>query len=219
MYSNNKKILAFLVLITIIVVCLLGIILLGGIENTKSTNEIIDKIVEESSWPIEDVPIFYHEGMEIEKDKSGIWYISVDSGVMYQDVRNYLIKLYEEGFEANKKTGSQNPKLLRTSLSENSGYNLFWQGDKLEEYTIRTYWAKDGAVDEFNVPYGYNFKLILNKNIRTNELSGDVDNLDIKESDGDIVVEDEGIDEISGEVSEDMTMIDNSGEILEDIIQ
>lgn len=211
MNSKSKKILAGLILMTVIIVCLLGIILLKRIESNKNTNDIITQIVEETNWPIDSVPIFYHDGISVETPAEGNWSISFDSGIDYQELREYLLELEAEDFLPDKSTGSQNPRLLYTSLSENAAKDIYWQGNK-EEYIIRVFWALEGAVDEFNIPYSYNFDLILTKKLEDSkaEISSD----DTKQN------YENDFKNISGDISGDISRYisgDSSGDISNDI--
>ncbi|MBQ8299394.1 MAG: hypothetical protein IJX99_05980 [Clostridia bacterium] len=209
MNSKGKKILVVLVLIIIIVVCLLGIILLKKIESNESINDIIAQIVEETNWPIEDVPIFYHNDVIVEKPSEGNWSISFDSGIDYQELREYLLELEDEDFSPDKSTGSQSPRLLYTSLGENSAKDIYWQGNK-ESYTIRVHWALEGATDEFNVPYSYNFDLNLTKKIEDSKM--EIPSDDTKQTDENDFVELSG--DISGDISGDVSgdVLDNTSE-------
>ncbi len=206
MNSKNKKILVGLILIVIVIICMLGIILLKSSESTKNINAEINKIVEETNWPIDSVPIFYHDGIIVETPTEGNWSISFDSGIDYQELRKYLLELEDEDFSPDKSTGSKSPRLLYTSLSENGAKDIYWQGNK-DDYTIRVYWALEGAVDKFNIPYSYNFNLILTKKIENNIAEISKDN-EMKEE----------IENISGDLSGDLSgdeLLEVSGDTIE----
>ena len=115
-----------------------------------------------------------------------------------------------------------NPNRLIPASSAESVTEVSWIGQK-DNYTINVLWAKDGAVDEFGVEYGFNLDINLfidpgnidfSKQDDSELNSGELENVEIEENlDSGEEISGDVVDIISGELeTTDEVLNDISGE-------
>lgn len=159
MNSEKKKVIIFEVLLFVVFVIIVLLLFIISIKNANAKTSIIQEIVENTSWPIEEVPMIANKNVTIEIDSEirneGI----AKSGVSYEEFRAYLVELYEQGYKPVEDFfDSQNPNFLVTSLDGTEVTAISWMGEN-EEYQVNVSWAELGAISTTGEPYDYNFKV------------------------------------------------------------
>lgn len=158
MHLKRLKIIFFLLIIVII--CFIGIIFLTGERNVEIEDQIFENAIRGTMWPSGDIPLISKEGLKVEDFGEYTCQASIASGVTYEEFREYLIELYEIGFKPVSEFGSQNPKRLVNSIEDTDITELTWIAE-MGNYSVTVLWAKEGAVNEFDIPYEYNFDMNL----------------------------------------------------------
>lgn len=202
--DNIRKAQLFLILVAVVVVCITIILLLNSISIKQNENVMIEDALKSSAiWP-NDVPILAKAGLVITDYGDNLTEETIDSGVTYSEFREYLIKLYKSGFEPDTNFDSSDPRRLNSSLDGLGISSVIWVGNK-GDYNIAVYWAEEGAVNSYGMPYYYNFMATLTINSNDNisneniqqQASGDIESEDINRISGDTVSGD--IEQISGD--------------------
>lgn len=190
--DNIKKAQLFLILVIIIILIALICILRSNAYSKRSSELIIEEALKSSSvWPIDEIPLIGKKGLTIVDFSETSSVASIPSGVTYEELREYLIKLFSLGFLPDKNTDSDNPKYLISSLKDTEIDSLTWFANK-DKYSIFVNWAEDGK------GYNYNFEISLNILDDTDTNDDISTNGDINKS-GDVNIS--GDSNISGDVN------------------
>ena len=190
-----KKLKIILFLLVVVIICFIGIIFISSKRNLQSSNSIFAKAVEGTKWPSGDIPLISKEGLYVEDFGEYTCQATIDSGVTYEEFRKYLIELYELGFRSTEEYGTENPNRLVESVIGTGITELTWIAEK-DNYFITVLWAQEGAVNEFDIPYEYNFDMNLFINPSDSLLnSNNTENNDDRET----FYEDFGNETVSGE--------------------
>lgn len=152
------KLLGFLLIFVFFLILALNILYL--VRDKMAKNEIITSTIDGKNWPIDDVPILAKDGINISGDLENMYNVSCENEVTYGELRDYLIELYNAGFEPVKELGCENPNNLKTSIEAVKLKELLWIGEK-NNYTVNILWAQKGAKNEYDEVYKYNFEMTL----------------------------------------------------------
>ena len=163
---NKKKLVAVFFLLIIVVVSFISLRVLNNMKRKIEVNETILKAVENTNWPVNDVPLISKGNLVVSNLGEYNCEAKITSGVSYDEVRKYLIKLYDIGFEPYEDLGSMNPNRLIPASSAESIKELSWIGQK-DNYTINVLWAKEGATDDFGLEYTFNLEINLFINVES----------------------------------------------------
>lgn len=194
---NKGKLRAVFFLLVIVVIAFIGIRVLNGMKKKVDVNDTILKAVENTNWPVEDVPLISKDNLVVNNLGEYNCEARVSSGVTYEELRKYLIKLYDVGFKPYEDMGSVNPNRMISASSAEDINEVSWMGQK-DNYTINVLWAKDGAVDDFGIEFGFNLDI----NLFINPGNTDSSMLDEnKLNNQDLEVIEENIDSVELEVS------------------
>ena len=159
--NTNKKyfkiIGALLIFVFILVILIMALL---SAQNNISKNEIITSVLEDTNWPINDVPMIVKNGISVSGDLTNIYDVSCSDEVTYPEIRSYLIELYNSGFKPVEAFGCQNPNNLKTSIDDAKQKELLWIAEK-DNYTVSILWAQKGALNELGTEYEYNFEMNL----------------------------------------------------------
>ena len=194
---NKGKLRAVFFLLVIVVIAFIGIRVLNGMKKKVDVNDTILKAVENTNWPVEDVPLISKDNLVVNNLGEYNCEARVSSGGTYEELRKYLIKLYDVGFKPYEDMGSVNPNRMISASSAEDINEVSWMGQK-DNYTINVLWAKDGAVDDFGIEFGFNLDI----NLFINPGNTDSSMLDEnKLNNQDLEVIEENIDSVELEVS------------------
>lgn len=184
-----KRVKIILALIIIIAIACVAIVIVNSkrVDLEKRTI-ILEKTNNGASWPINEVSIPARKDLVVRKVDDQLSQMELTKEVNYDDFREYVILLYEDGFEPITELGSQNPRNLRTSIDTLENKQISWYGQK-DNYQIEVNWAAKGEVDGNGQPYDYYLQVFLyDKTIDMNaELSGESLIEDI-ESSGEVTI-------------------------------
>ena len=199
---NKGKLKAIFFLLIIVIIAFIGIRALNDMKKRIDINDTILKAVENTNWPVNDVPLISKENMVVNNLGEYNCEVNIPSGVTYDELRKYLIKLYDVGFIPYEELGSLDPNKMVPTSSAESVTEVSWIGQK-DNYTINVLWAKDGAVDEFGIEYGFNLNINLFINPGNTDFSKqddiEIDNQNIESLEEN---NNSGELEVSGDVSE-----------------
>ena len=152
------KLLGFLIILIFFLILTLNLLYL--VRGRVARNSIINSTIDGKNWPIEDVPILVKDGINISGDLKNMYNVNCENEVTYDELRSYLIELYNAGFEPVKEFGCQNPNNLKTSIEGVKLKEILWIGEK-DNYTVNILWAQKGAKNEYDEEYNYNFEMTL----------------------------------------------------------
>lgn len=152
------KLLGFLIILVFFLILTLNLLYL--MRGKVARNSIINSTIDGKNWPIEDVPILVKDGINISGDLKNMYNVNYENEVTYDELRSYLIQLYNAGFEPVKEFGCQNPNNLKTSIEGVKLKEILWIGEK-DNYTVNILWAQKGAKNEYDEEYNYNFEMTL----------------------------------------------------------
>ncbi len=152
------KLLGFLIILVFFLILTLNLLYL--VRGRVARNSIINSTIDGKNWPIEDVPILVKDGINISGDLKNMYNVNCENEVTYDELRSYLIQLYNAGFEPVKEFGCQNPNNLKTSIEGVKLKEILWIGEK-DNYTVNILWAQRGAKNEYDEEYNYNFEMTL----------------------------------------------------------
>lgn len=152
------KLLGILLIFLFIVLLVLNA--LYRIRNNVIRNDMINSAIDGTNWPIEDVPVLLKDGVSVSGDLKNIFNVRCENEVTYNELRNYLIELYNSGFKPVTEFGCQNPNTLKTSIDNVNLKELLWIAEK-GNYTVNILWAQKGATNELGNVYDYNFEMTL----------------------------------------------------------
>ena len=138
--NKNKQIIFFLSIVIVISCTLLGVILFKKVQMNLELSAKVEESIIETGWP-EEVPIIKSDSINITKQDEGSWSITINKPVSYDDFRNYLLDLYDEGFKPISEMGAKSPKLLAMVEPQEEGFVLVWAG-RSSEYTVEAFWKK-----------------------------------------------------------------------------
>lgn len=155
-----RKLKVILILLIVVIISLLSILVLLSQKQNSEYMQLATKAVEGTKWPLEEVPLLVKEGITVKDLGEYTCQANVESGVTYEEVREYLIELYDDGFDPNSDYGSDNPKRLISSIEGTDITEITWIAQK-DNYYVTVLWALEGAVNESNIPYEYNFDMNL----------------------------------------------------------
>ncbi|MBQ9280559.1 MAG: hypothetical protein IJ215_05935 [Clostridia bacterium] len=225
---DKKRLKLIFVLLIIVVVAFIALRILKAKRNSFNVDSLVTSAVEGTNWPINDVPLIAKEGLIVEDVGEYNCQASISSGVSYDEVRKYLIQLYNLGFNPYEEFGSLNPNRLVPAGSAQSLNEVSWMGQK-DNYTISVLWARENSTDEFGIAYEFNLDVNLfidpgnlSTDNTTNEnenqainfgdlVSGEEDSLKEESTSGETEISSETI--ISGEtqtLDEDLLSGDNT---------
>lgn len=152
------KLLGILLIFLFIVLLVLNA--LYRIRNNAIKNDMINSVIDGTNWPIEEVPVLLKDGVSVSGDLKNIFNVRCENEVTYDELRNYLIELYNSGFKPVTEFGCQNPNTLKTSIDNVNLKELLWIAEK-GNYTVNILWAQKGATNELGNVYDYNFEMTL----------------------------------------------------------
>ena len=157
---TQKRLKVILVLIFVAIIAILGIYILSVMKRASTKSSIISSVIEGTKWPIKDVPLLAKEGMKVEDDGDYNCQVTISSGVTYEDLREYLIELYQKGFRPYEEYGSLDPNRLVVGSGASEINNLVWMGEK-ENYVVNVIWAREGVTDDSGLEFPFNFDMNL----------------------------------------------------------
>ena len=161
MEKLDKKYVKLLgILLIFLFIVLLVLNALYRIRNNVIRNDMINSAIDGTNWPIEDVPVLLKDGVSVSGDLKNIFNVRWENEVTYNELRNYLIELYNSGFKPVTEFGCQNPNTLKTSIDNVNLKELLWIAEK-GNYTVNILWAQKGATNELGNVYDYNFEMTL----------------------------------------------------------
>ncbi len=156
--KKHVKLLGILLIFLFIVLLVLNA--LYRIRNNAIKNDMINSVIDGTNWPIEEVPVLLKDGVSVSGDLKNIFNVRCENEVTYDELRNYLIELYNSGFKPVTEFGCQNPNTLKTSIDNVNLKELLWIAEK-GNYTVNILWAQKGATNELGNVYDYNFEMTL----------------------------------------------------------
>lgn len=156
--KKHVKLLGILLIFLFIVLLVLNA--LYRIRNNAIKNDMINSVIDGTNWPIEEVPVLLKDGVSVSGDLKNIFNVRCENEVTYDELRNYLIELYNSGFKPVTEFGCQNPNTLKTSIDNVNLKELLWIAEK-GNYTVNILWAQKGATNELGNAYDYNFEMTL----------------------------------------------------------
>lgn len=156
--KKHVKLLGILLIFLFIVLLVLNA--LYRIRNNAIKNDMINSVIDGTNWPIEEVPVLLKDGVSVSGDLKNIFNVRCENEVTYDELRNYLIELYNSGFKPVTEFGCQNPNTLKTSIDNVNLKELLWIAEKCN-YTVNILWAQKGATNELGNVYDYNFEMTL----------------------------------------------------------
>lgn len=170
--KKHVKLLGILLIFLFIVLLVLNA--LYRIRNNAIKNDMINSVIDGTNWPIEEVPVLLKDGVSVSGDLKNIFNVRCENEVTYDELRNYLIELYNSGFKPVTEFGCQNPNTLKTSIDNVNLKELLWIAEK-GNYTVNILWAQKGATNELGNVYDYNFEMTLFVNSNNYEYIPDDD--------------------------------------------
>lgn len=156
--KKHVKLLGILLIFLFIILLVLNA--LYRIRNNAIKNDMINSVIDGTNWPIEEVPVLLKDGVSVSGDLKNIFNVRCENEVTYDELRNYLIELYNSGFKPVTEFGCQNPNTLKTSIDNVNLKELLWIAEK-GNYTVNILWAQKGATNELGNVYDYNFEMTL----------------------------------------------------------
>ena len=157
---SKRRLAVIFVLLAIVVISILGISILRNKRDAFIRQQLIQEAVEGTNWPIEDVPLIGKKGLTVANFGDYTCEATIPSGVSYEDIRKYLIQLYHIGFRPDSDYGSENPNYLNSARNATHINEITWIAQK-DNYYVTVLWGREGALDEFELPYEYNFDVNL----------------------------------------------------------
>lgn len=149
--SNKRMLVVGGVLLTIVIVCVL-ILANVYIDESRRIPEEQMALIEESAWPIQEVPILYRPNIEMTKFSSEVQIQEIPKGVTFPEFVDYLYELCDAGFEANEFYGCKHPSMLSSSINPETITELTWMGVS-DKYRITATWKKEGTSDRIDNVY------------------------------------------------------------------
>lgn len=142
---NNKRMLIVAgVLITIIIVCALTLANVYVEESRKIPEEKL-VMIENSTWPIQEVPVINKPNLDVRKFSPDIQIQEIKKGVSYEEFVAYLYELCDAGFEPDTFYGCKHPSMLNEANIQTLD-ELTWIGTS-DKYDITATWMKEGTSD------------------------------------------------------------------------
>ncbi len=223
---SKERVKVIFILVAILLLALLLLSFAVNIKNESTEESMIKNAMKGTNWPVEEVPILYKENMKITEDQY-FSTIEIPSGVSYDELREYLIRVYDSGFKPNEDFGVQNPNNMTLTTENMDLKQVLWIGSK-DKYQINVTWAEEGAKNVFGDPYEINFEVVLytepdmskiNENSSNQELDNVIESENLEETIYDTEISGETEDVVSEEVIETSgeTNEETSGET-EDVI-
>lgn len=155
----SKKQIKILGLLIVFLFCmLLALKILKTMKVKLMQDEIINSAIDGTNWPINEVPLLIKDGISVSGDLENIYNVRCSSKISYDDIKKYLIELYDVGFKPLKEFGSQNPNYLSDNIDNLDQKELLWIAEK-DNYTITVLWSD--VDNNVNSLYDYNFEITL----------------------------------------------------------
>ncbi len=149
---SNKEIRMYLIalLVTFVIVSVLYILSNIYLDEERKLPEEVKEQIVISEWPVDEVPIFYRENLEIYKYGDGEEMIvqEIKKGVSFEEYRDYLIELAEAGFVADIVFGCEDPRNISKYADTSELMEFAWFGTK-GDMQVQAFWKREDSEDLF----------------------------------------------------------------------